>query len=85
MFVILDSVRQHELQVFSKKKLHFLEKTTFSTTFISQQKSTNSRHKNLSLFMWVLELTKIYINLMERERNIVICNVISMLVKRKKT
>jgi hypothetical protein len=32
----------------------------------------------------MLKLSKTYINFMKRERNIGICNVISMLVERKK-
>ncbi len=34
--------------------------------------------------MWMLELSKIYIDFMKRERNIGISNVISRLVERKK-
>jgi len=40
MFVILDVVRQTKLwKIFPQNKLHFLEETIFTTTFISQQKS----------------------------------------------
>jgi hypothetical protein len=40
MFVILNSIMHKELwEIFSKKKLHYLEEATFPTTFISQQKS----------------------------------------------
>ncbi len=34
--------------------------------------------------MWMLEWSKIYINVVKREKNIRICNVISRLVERKK-
>ncbi len=34
--------------------------------------------------MWILELSKIYINLKKREKNIGICNVISRSMERKK-
>jgi len=34
--------------------------------------------------MWMLKLSKIYINFIKKERNIGICNVISRLVEKKK-